>query len=461
MIGLMIISCGAIYAQIPALNSRPGAAYTMYLNFGGFNFTGTWGGGVSDPSPLATPAYSIDVDTGVFSATEIANMRNIWSRVAEKYAILNINVTTVDPALSLPVYTDPNRQAFYDQTPRLMHTVIGGSGGWTMGGGISYVGVADTAFSTAGINSNAGRGYHTNFVFAGQSPSNLQFVAEATAHEDGHGLNLDHQSRWTGANATPDFVYDPGSGTGTGSFAPIMGNSYNAQRGLWRIGATESINSATAQNDLAVLRANAGIIGNGIAGFMDSGIGHTTATATALPLTGATINSTLAAGLIAPLSSTMVALGENNYTTDLFTFTVSSAAALLNVNLVSGRSTITAGVADPGATLNATLRLLSSSGTTIMTANSGVLLESLSTSLAPGQYFLQVSSAGGGTNNGYNYFDVGSYFLTGSIVAVPEPGMLAIGCFIVVGLVVCRRRLFNKTQASTSLSDMVPAYQGC
>ena len=31
----------------PTLNSRLGAAYTLYLNFAGFNYTGTWAGKVA------------------------------------------------------------------------------------------------------------------------------------------------------------------------------------------------------------------------------------------------------------------------------------------------------------------------------------------------------------------------------------------------------------------------------
>lgn len=434
MISLLVICPSALFAQIPQLSSRPGAAYTMYLDFGGFSFTGDWGG-VSTQTPGVTPAYSIDGNAS-FNATEIANMRNIWTRVAEKYAVMNINVTTIDPATS--GFTDTQRQAFYDQTPRVMHTVIGGSGAWSGGGGVSYVGVTQTPYTTAPYNSGAGRGYHTNWVFSAQSPSNLQFVAEAAAHEDGHGLSLNHQSRWPGTN-NPD-EYDSGSGTGSGSFAPIMGNSYSAQRGTWRIGATSTNSSATAQNDLAVLLTNSGIGGNGTAGYMDSGIGHTTATATPLSMTGTTINSTLAAGLIAPLSLTPIAIGEANYTKDLFSITVTSASANLNVNLISGRSTITPGVADPGATLNATLRLLNSSGTTLFTSNGGILSESLTTSLSTGQYYLQISSAGGSTNNGYDYFDVGSYFLTGSVVPIPEPGVMAFAFLSVTGLAVYRRR---------------------
>lgn len=435
LIGLMISCPSILYAQIPQLNSRPGAAYTLYLNFEGFSFTGNWGGSGSQV-PGVTPAYSIDANTSAFNATELANIHHIWSRVAEKYRLLNVNVTTIDPA---PLgSTDAQRQAYYDQNSRLMHTVIGGSGGWSNGGGISFNAVAQNAYPTAG-NSGAGLGFHTNWAFSAQDPSDLQFVAEVTAHEIGHTLKLRHQSQWSGSTKTAE--YDPGSGTGSGTFAPIMGDSYAAERGLWRIGATSSSNSPNAQNDLAVLLTNSGIAGNGPAGFMDSGIGHTLVTATPLPLLGSTINSTVAAGFITPLLTTPIAIGEQYYTQDLFSFTIESSAANLQVNLVSGRSTIIPGVADPGAMLNATLRLLDSSGTTLLTSNSGVLLESLTTSLSPGQYYLQISSAGGASYNGYDYFDVGSYFLTGSVIAIPEPSAIACVLVSVLCFAVYRRRL--------------------
>jgi hypothetical protein len=417
-------------AQIPQLSSRPvGAAYTLYLNFGGFAFTGTWGGAVGGPTPGTTPAYDTDGNATTFSATEIANMRNVWSRVAEKYITLNVNVTTVDPAVAAGQSgSDALRQAYYDQTARLHHTVIGGPGGWFGGGGVSYVGVTQNSYTTAGFNSNAGRGYHTNWVFSAQAPSNLQFVAEATAHEDGHGLKLNHQSLYVGTTLTE---YDPGfnGGAGVGTLAPIMGNSYSAQRGTWRRGAISGTNSPTAQNDLSLLLTNTGITtgATGAGGFMDSGIGHTRPTATALPVSGSNITAA-AKGHIAPSSATPNPINEANYTTDYFSLVVPAGnTATLNIVLRSGQSTITAGTADPGATLNATFRLLDVNGNVLQTSNSGVLTETLTVTagspLPAGTYYLQIASAGGATDpaNGYQYYDVGSYFLTGTFTPVPEP----------------------------------------
>src|SRR4051812_19842594 len=47
---------------VTAYDSRPGALYTLYLDFGGFAFNGLWGGQATQV-PGVTPAYSIDVNT--------------------------------------------------------------------------------------------------------------------------------------------------------------------------------------------------------------------------------------------------------------------------------------------------------------------------------------------------------------------------------------------------------------
>src|SRR4051812_13583529 len=148
---------------VPALSSRPGGAYTLYLDFAGFNFNGTWGGTASPSgTPGNVPAYDGVASNGNFNATEIARMTNTWARVAEKYAGFNVNVTTVDPATGANAATDTARQAFYDTTAQMMHTVYGGNGSWSSGGGgLSFVNVAASS-----QNSTTNAGYHTNWVFA-------------------------------------------------------------------------------------------------------------------------------------------------------------------------------------------------------------------------------------------------------------------------------------------------------
>ena len=412
------------HPAVPVLQSRPNSQYTMYLDFGGFSFNGLWGG-VASQVPGVTAAYDVDGNTAAFNTTELANIQNIWSRVAEKYSVFGINVSTLDPAIAAnQAANDAARQAYYDATPRLMHTVIGGNGSWSGGGGVSYVGVTPFAQAT--------NGYHTNWVFSALAPSNLQFVGEATAHEDGHGLGLYHQSDYNGNTLLAE--YSSGTGTGPGSVAPIMGNSYSAERGLWKSGTAHVNNSGpTLQTDPFIV-ANDNLMG----GFINDGVGHALNQATALPLTNATtINASLAKGVIVPKSaSNPNPTGAANYTSDFWSF--ATGAGQVSFSLVSGRSTITADQADPGAMLDATLKILDLAGNPVATASSGVLLETLTLNLAAGNYYLEIDSAG--SLGGLGFFDMGSYFLKGSVIAVPEASTWAMFGLGLVGIAVARRR---------------------
>ncbi len=202
LISVAALSSGRadVHPVAPAYSSLPGAPYTLYLDFGGFNFSGTWANnGYSMPG--VTPAYDRDGNPNVFNSMDLTAIRDIFNRVAEKYATLDVNVTTVDPAVAAgQAGTDAQRLAYYDSQPRMMHTVIGGGGAWNGGGGVSYVGVTPN-------NASGSNGLHTNFVFSAESPTNYQFVAEATAHENGHGLGLLHQHDFNGTTLVNEYSY--------------------------------------------------------------------------------------------------------------------------------------------------------------------------------------------------------------------------------------------------------------
>ncbi|MGC4030196.1 MAG: PEP-CTERM sorting domain-containing protein [Tepidisphaeraceae bacterium] len=424
LLGLWGIGASSVRAEthpsVPALSSRPGAAYTIYLDFAGFTFTGNWWTG----TPGTTPAYNLDSDATTFSSLELSNITKVWARVAEKYAAFNINVTTVDPAVAAgKASTDKARQAYYDQTARLMHTVVGGTGSWIGGGGYSAVGTTKNTYATT-ANSGAGIGNHTNWVFSGQNGSNLQFIGEAVAHENGHGLGLSHQADYIGSLILNDYSTNNGSK----AYAPTMGLAYGTngnqvQRGTWRIGT----NSAGAtQNDVATILGNSGLT------FVDDGQAHTLAAAKALPtFDDGTVNYTLAKGVIMPSSTASpAAIGASNYTSDFFSFQTAGGLVTLTAN--DGGELITAGVADDGATLNSTLSIFDSTGTLVGTGvqAASTLSETFSAELSAGTYYAQISSAGGYTSafatTAY-YYDMGSYFLTGSgFTAVPEPAALAL-----------------------------------
>jgi len=331
--------------------------------------------------------------------------------VAEKYAPFKVNVTTVDPAVAAGQSgTDLQRQNYYDSQPRMMHTVIGGTGAWSGGGGVSYIGV------TSGAQSGS-NGYHTNWVFSAHAPANLQFVAEASAHENGHGLNLYHQSDYSDSTLVNE--YSTGTGGGVGSKAPIMGNSYSAARGLWREGTAHIFSGGpTMQNDAAKIVTNSFIMQP----FVDDAVGHTLATATPLPLNGANVKFELAEGVIVPVGSNPSSSGASNYVSDYWSFSTLAGAVTFSVK--AGRDSITPGSPDPGAMLDASLEILDSSGMPVATAATSTLSETLSLSLTAGDYYLHIMSAADPSDSGY--FDMGSYFLTGTLVPVPEPFTLAL-----------------------------------
>jgi hypothetical protein len=315
---------------VPALNSFPSAAVKIYLDFTGA--AGTPWGTYTVP---ATPAYDVDGNPSAFSATELANINQIWQRVAEKYSPFNVNVTTVDPG----TYGDKSA----------LRVVIGGTGTWFAAntGGVSYVG----AFYDSSTP-------NTSWVF----PVNLangdpKDVGEAAAHEAGHSFGLEHQSTYSGTTRTNEY------NTGNGLAAPIMGNSYDSTRGLWWSGTSTS--SRTIQNDLSVLSGN-----NDGFGYRADDHGSTIATADALGVTGSSVS---AAGVI-------------EQTSDLDEFKFSTAG---------GTSTFSVNVAPYAAMLDAKLQVLNLSGAVLASADSANLGETLSVNLAAGNYVLVVASHGG------------------------------------------------------------------
>lgn len=421
-------------AGVPLLSSNPGAPYTVYLDFAGFSFSGTWGGDTG-LTPGDTPAFM--GETTSFTTAEQASIRQIWARVSEKYSPFSVNVTTVDPFVAAGMTgTDADRQAFYDQQVQLMHTVIGGNGSWAGGGGISFVGVTKQVTYQSSLNGGAGGGFHTDWIFPlNLGPNNNTDIGEASAHENGHGFGLQHQGDWTNGNST---VYSTNNNAqGPGSFAPIMGASYSAQRGLWRLGNAYDGSNVFTQNDPQVIAGNPNMT------VVDDGNGHTQITAMPLPLNGTAVNFNAAKGVIVPASSTNPnPIGVPNYTTDFFSF--ASTGGTLNVTLFDGGERITPGTPDPGGTLNSTLILLDSTGHILASAptNPSTLSENITQSLAPGLFYLQVASAGGQTStfdSSAQYYDMGDFFLSG-VVPAPEPTSLTLSALGAAFLLLRRRR---------------------
>jgi hypothetical protein len=451
---------------VPQWSSLPGASYTLYLDFAGFNFTGTWAG--TGNSPGSQPAFNNFSATGSFTVAEQDKIALAWVGAAQAYAPFNINVTTVDPAIAAgQADTDAHRQAYYDRTPGLAHTVIGRKkNNWdgTSGvGGRSSFGTAQQSYDPTGINNGAGAGLKTNWVFTEGVSSTVTGTVLASglvaAHEDGHCLGLSHQGDYSGNTMVSDYSAGDNNG-GNGTYCPIMGKAHYAQRNTWRIGDANTGQTDHIQNDVAVLLSNAGI-----GGFVEDNIGHSLATATPMPLSGNSVDFSRAKGVIAPASTTVpTAIGASNYTTDFFWFRTDGGP--LSLTAYDGTEFLSPGTADPAATLRSTLTILDHMGLPVGTAIEApsTLFETFSGTLPAGDYYVKIASYGGHTQTlgSYNttyYFDMGDYFLTGSgLSALPEPGTLALLTAGLLGLLCYARRRHrpDRSSATQSLSHTSP-----
>ncbi len=313
---------------IPALNSDPDATAQLYLDFDGAPST-SWAGKTTG----VTPAYDTDGDASTFTAGELANIQEIWARVAEIYSPFNINVTTVDPGnLTDLVTTD---------------VIVGGTGSWYgSAGGVAFVG----GFSNGASN--------IAWVFPKMlANGNTKYTAEAISHEAGHTFGLQHQSTYSGTTKTNE--YNPGSAVK----APIMGNSYSATRALWWNGQS-SISSTTIQNDVSVISGSSNAFG-----YRTDDHGGTTGTATPLDVDSGDVSGS---GIIEQLTDK-----------DYFSFTT-----------LAGDITLTVSPAQYAGMLDATLTLLDSGGNVVVAADTSSLGETISTSVSSGTYYLAVGSKG-------------------------------------------------------------------
>ncbi|SFI04251.1 zinc-dependent metalloprotease family protein [Planctomicrobium piriforme] len=340
--------------SIPVLNSLPGAAVSIYLDFDG-HFEADWGGGYTN---LTTPVFSIDADQTTFTDAELAVMNSVWARVAEDYAPFKINVTTVQPA------------SFADGVS--VRVAIGGQ--YTDWLGSSAGGVA---FLGSFTDSNY---VNTCYVFSTSQGNDIIGIAEAASHEAGHTFGLEHQSLYDSAGRKLQ-EYNPGDE----DWAPIMGVGYYSIRTTWYDGPN-SESSTTLQNDLNVIAGLDSRYPNKI-GFRNDDVGNFYANASTLTASGSALTGS---GIISSLSDVDVfKFGAN---AGLASFTISPAAE--------------------GANLLIHAELRSSTGVLLASAQAtpGSQILTLSQTLAEGSYQLVIS-----TNDGYG--SLGQYTIQGTASA--------------------------------------------
>ncbi len=196
-------------------------SWVIYLDFDGHSVnTVYWNNGIPF---YATPSG--------LSAVEI---NNIVAEVKKDYASFPITITT-----DSTIYLKANRF-------KRQRMVITEYNEWYGGtGGVAYIGGIDWGGGSYSFGEVPG------FVFPKALSYNQKYTWEATSHEIGHTLGLYHQIQ---CSSTGTFLTEYNGGSG--SFAPLMGNSY-FREGIWWIGPN-SLGCTTIQNDSLRIRQKVG-----------------------------------------------------------------------------------------------------------------------------------------------------------------------------------------------------------
>ena len=386
--GRLLYACQGLTAQAPTaqnaatnallsypatetfrLHSKPGMSRVIYLDFNGHTTSSTyWNTNFTGGAAFTTPVYNTDGNASSFNDGEQASIQEIWKRVSEDYAAWDVDVTTEEPPLESLRKTTSTDAAYG------IRIVIGGSSYQWLGGGAGGV---------AYLNSF---GWNTDtpaFVFPDQLGNGFpKYVAEATSHEAGHTVALNHD----GVTGGTEYY------SGTSAWAPIMGVGYSSALTQFSRGEYPSANNT--ENDTTVIDGfiprSADLAGDDIL--------------TAVPLAGASVSAT---GII-----------QSSGDADLYR--VDTGGGLLSFNVLP---------ATPDANLDISLGLYDGGGNLVASANPATLEASLNYSVPGGTYYLSVDGTGGA---GYSdYGSLGQFSLTGS---VPSPsGSPPVAAVSVVG----------------------------
>ena len=346
------------YSETFSLHSRPGSNRVIYLDFDGYVTIGTaWNTSYGSGQPLISAPFSIDGDPTSFNQQEQDVIQYVWQRIAEDYAAFDVDVTTQDPG-DAAIFRTSASDFVYGTRAVISPTNFVGTGI----GGIAYVG----SFNYIGTN------YKPAFVMSSALGNSEKNIDEATSHEVGHNLGLDH-------DGTPSAGYY----SGHGDWAPIMGVGYYKTVTQWSKG--EYLGANNQEDDLAIMQSH------GIPVISDD---HGNTTASATVLSGSNIS---ASGLITTRSDV-----------DVFKFSTAGGNVTLNLN-----------PAPRGGNLNIEAKILDSAGNVLAVSNPTGLSASFNQSFATGVYYLTVDGVGAGDlSTGYSdYASIGQYSITGTLTA--------------------------------------------
>ena len=128
---------------------------------------------------LDTVPYDTDGEPNGFSPGELANIAEIWRRIAEDFAPFDVDVTTQEPT------------AFGPTVARVLVTADTDAAGNAM----PVQGASGVAYVNVWSRSDSYSKYSPALVYFNNLGSGVaDFVAEAASHEAGHNLSLSHDA---------------------------------------------------------------------------------------------------------------------------------------------------------------------------------------------------------------------------------------------------------------------------
>ena len=210
--------------RVMKLHSRPGAPYTLFIDFDGGRIEKTAWNAATGKTALQAAPYNTDGKPETFSTAEVDEIVDIWRRVAEDFAPFEVDVTTEDPGTRGPkiawiLVTDS--KAGDDGLPE------------PDADSVAYINALGTAITT----------YYTPAVVYHNNLAASNRVAGAVSHGTGHLVGLSHD------------VAAAGSGPNWGAIMGLL--EHEGRITQWSKGSSSA--SANPQDDISILMGRLGL----------------------------------------------------------------------------------------------------------------------------------------------------------------------------------------------------------